>query len=428
MHKRIIELLIASLILPLVVEFVKDRIKPPFDPGAIALALAIVVSAALLLIWLNREDKNPTLAATSARKDRKSARQPNPLTTKRSSSTVDIPIVAERVSDIWGGVKFALLAAACWSISNILLRLTASKLPIGAGIDIALVNYVVAAVTLLLGGLAAGWSNKRKMVWPRTESPVKFWFVALFKGANTLCWILAVSMISAAATAALENLHVVWTVVFLALFWRGRVPKGAWINIVIGATMLALGTILIIGTKDISSANLLGILLGIVSGLSFSAFYVSWERTGRRPAELWQRSVETGGLLLAASALLFPIYLLVNLLLLHGSTLPFQALRARDIAIQVVCGLIGIGATYWFVNEALHRLEGHRLASLVLGVGLAYSVPMTMLLEIGFLGLETVLEQWIGAALFFVGSVAILIERSNSRVEDGRIKGSIRAA
>lgn len=373
----------------------KDTINPLLDPGAVALMLGIVGSVALLLYWLRRD----------------AVRQSDD-----SAST----------ANLWDGVCYALAAAACWSIGNILMRLTAHKLPVAAGFEIALVNYVVAALALLAGGWAMGWRGKQKMVLLRAESRVKFWseapvkfgFVALFKGVNTLSWILAVSMISAAANAALENLHVVWTVVFLALFWRAHVPASAWANIVIGALLLALGTMLIVGTQDFGSGNTIGILLGVVSGLSFSAFYVLWERAGQRPEERWQRSVEMGGLLFVAIVLLFPLYFIVNVLWLQRSALSFH-LTGSDVFIQALSGLIGIGAMYWLVNEALNILKGQRLASLVLGVGLAYSVPITMLLEIWFLGLETALVQWIGSVLFFIGSVLVLYEQFRNELLKG---------
>jgi drug/metabolite transporter (DMT)-like permease len=299
-------------------------------------------------------------------------------------------------------------AALCWSISNILLRITASKLPPASGFDIALINYLVAAIFLILASWVVCRVKAQPFRLPPMQSLATFWLVAAAKGINTYSWILAVALISAASAATLEGLHVVFTVALL-LALRVKAPTGSWIASLASSAILVVGVVLILGLPVAGSglAAWTGIFLGIISAFSFSVFYVLWQRTGARSEMTGPRTLEMGILLLAATFCLFPIHLAVNALWWKAPLVPFGAMDGGDIGIQVACGLIGIGTTYYLINESLHYMKSHKLCSLLLGIGLSYSVPFTMILETLFLGLTPRFEQWLGAILFAAAFAAI---------------------
>lgn len=306
------------------------------------------------------------------------------------------------------GFMLVLGAALCWSVSNILLRITASKLPASSGFDIALINYLVAAIFLILASWIVCRVKDQPFHLPPMRNVATFGIVAAAKGINTYSWILAVTLISAASAATLEGLHVVFTVAML-LALRVKAPTGSWITSLASSAILVVGVVLILGLPVAGSglAAWTGILLGIISAFSFSVFYVLWQRTGARPEAAGPRILEIGILLLVATVCLFPIHVVVNTLWWKAPLVLFGTMDWGDIGIQVACGLIGIGVTYYLINESLLHMKGHKLCRLLLGIGLSYSVPFTMILETLFLGLTPRFEQWLGAFLFAVAFAAI---------------------
>jgi hypothetical protein len=65
-------------------------------------------------------------------------------------------------------------------------------------------------------------------------------------------------------------------------------------------------------------------------------------------------------------------------------------------------------------------MRGHKWGSLLLGIGLSYSVPLTMLLEAVWFGLTMTTGQIAGAVLFAVGFVAVIREVIDRRSRSGQ--------
>jgi drug/metabolite transporter (DMT)-like permease len=278
---------------------------------------------------------------------------------------------------------------------------------------------LVASVALIITGFAI-CPEKRKFTFPHTENRVRFWLAAAAKGINTYSWILAVTLISAASAATLEGLHIVFTVAILFLILKGKAPSGrSWVTYAIASVLLFVGALLILDLPASvpNGAVMGGIVLGLISGLSFSIFYVTWDRTSQHPYKLWQRATEVGGLLLASLLCQFPVHFLVNAFWFKGNLVPFTGMSVSDVGVQLICGLIGIGATYLLINESLHLMQNDRWCSLLLGIGLSYSVPFTMILESYFLGLPVVFNQWMGTLVFTVAFAAIYQDIQDTKIQ-----------
>jgi drug/metabolite transporter (DMT)-like permease len=382
------------------------------DGGILTLWAVLIVGVVAILVIVVADAKNrPGSIGTilSAARQGRVAR--------RGSHAPDTPYAKSATA----GFLYALTAAACWSIGNVAMRITAATHP-SASFDIAVLNYVTGAVGLLVLARALAWRRGEAWQWPSIENPLKFGLVALGKGVNTYSWILAVTLITAGSAATLENMHVTWTILVLAIFLGYRFSPGTWLVLGAGSASLTFGAWLISGRlfETLSWSTVAGIGLGALSGISFSAFYVLWERKGQHSSVLWRRSAEMSVLLFGALLVLFPIHVMVNSFWLGGSLSPFGELDRLDVGMQLASGLIGIGATYFLINESLFRMRGHKWGSLLLGIGLSYSVPLTMLLEAVWFGLTMTTGQIAGAVLFAVGFVAVIREVIDRRSRSGQ--------
>jgi drug/metabolite transporter (DMT)-like permease len=379
-------------------------IAKPLDLGLSIVLVTLIGSTAWVVIFVLRQSER------AGRKVQKAGAREAPVPGARKGVRTlhALPAAEASVRGIIAGFLYALAAALCWSIGNVLMRLTAHKLP-ASSFDIAMLNYLVGALVLIVGGqIVCRWQGHPPRPSP-SSARAKFWLAAVAKGFNTYSWILAVSVISAASAATLEGLHVIFTVAICFLILRIKAPAGNWFVFVASALLMVLGALLILDVHASipSGTTLIGIALGLISALAFSVFYVTWVRTGQRPPELGRRAVEMGGLLLASLLCQFPIHVITSILWPRGNPLPFANMGAVDIATQALCGLIGIGATYFLINESLHRMRGQALTSVVLGIGLSYSVPFTMILESVFLGAPTLMTQWLGALVFAAAFASI---------------------
>ena len=97
--------------------------------------------------------------------------------------------------------------------------------------------------------------------------------------------------------------------------------------------------------------------------------------------------------------------------------MPFFGMGWDDIGLQALCGLIGIGGTYFLINESLFHMRDHKLCSLLLGIGLSYSVPFTMVLQWLVLGEKVAPVQWLGGIVFAAAFAAVFKDMRQARLE-----------
>jgi drug/metabolite transporter (DMT)-like permease len=405
---------------------VSHLLTRPMDAGTTVVWSVLVLSVTAVVFYILHEEKavragtagkagvakGPAPKRKAARAER--AKPP----TSASAAEAEAPVAASGADaqSVIVGFLLVLGGAFCWSISNVLLRFTARKLP-SAGFDIALVNYLVASLSIIA---VAWWLCRVDGVPFRApgQRGVRFWLVAAAKGLNTYSWILAVTLISASAAAALEGLHVVFTVLLLALVFRVQVPRANWFTFAGSCLVLIVGTSLILGPPEIGTGSQawLGVGLGVLSAFFFSVFYVLWDQISAKPASMGPRALDMGQMLLMSALCLFPIHVAVNAVWHQATLVPFASMSWGDIGLQALCGLVGIGGTYFLINESLYHMRQHRLCSLLLGIGLSYSIPFTMLLDRIFLGTELGLQQWLGGLLFAAAFAAIYRDMREKRL------------
>ena len=150
MNKDILHIVLGAVVAAIVQPAFQHLLDRPPDRWATAAWVVLVASVAVvvLLLLLRERGTRRRPARPVRRGERNSAPSPGRGEVPAPRVRVDdgaLPIIAK-------GFLYALGAGFCWSISNILLRITSHKLP-SAGFEIALLNYVVAAVALI----AAAW-------------------------------------------------------------------------------------------------------------------------------------------------------------------------------------------------------------------------------------------------------------------------------
>ena len=265
-------------------------------------------------------------------------------------------------------------------------------------VEVAVVNYFVAGVTLLVW---VPWSAASK--GSRQSDPVpsvpRFLAASLLKAINTYCWILAVSTILAAAASALENTHPLWAALPLVILFGVRLPK----DLIYGSASSWWVPPWSPRSPYFNTLSAQGLAAALISGVAFAGFYVLWAGKGDRPPLRSQRAIEMGTVMSMACLLLFPIHMLASAL--SPSIAPaFGTLPPFDLLLQSVNGLIGIGLTYLLVGEALLRMRSVGTASsFLLGFAMSCAVPMTLTLEALILRTPVEPFQWMGAGIFFFG-------------------------
>lgn len=320
----------------------------------------------------------------------------------RSLEKADVP--ERMISTLGAGFSLAFCAAFFWGVGNAVTKWSADRFP-SAVFEFSFLKYLVAAsflfVIAFIHRCATGRSIKTFKFLIGTDMRILF-AAALVKGLNIYFWILSSTLSSASLTATLENMHVIWTALILFLILGYKLPK----NWFVSSVVICLGAILIsnLDTAEIRHENVVGIMFGILSGLCFSIFGVLWSLKKNDPNEIWQRAIEMSVLLGIGAIMIFPFHLLVNVLWLDGPWIPFTEVGRLDLAIQSLNGAIGIGVTYFLINESLLQLKQFsRGSSLLLGLALSFAVPITMAAELALLDETVILTQGIGVALFVSG-------------------------
>jgi drug/metabolite transporter (DMT)-like permease len=302
------------------------------------------------------------------------------------------------------GYWFAVLAAFCWSLGNIGFRWSASRVP-GSNFEIAVINYAVAGLTLIVWGATMRRSEETRgpILFPALP---RFLAASFFKSLNTYCWILSVSFIPAAFASTLENLHVVWAALALMLVFGIQLPK-VWMY---GSVLVLVGGALVtrVAVYGFAGIHTFGFAAALLSGLAFAAFYLLWTGQGSRPRARSERAIEMGGVLSMALVFLFPIHMLASAIWPSYVGALFGRLPVPDLWMQAANGIIGIGLTYLLIAEALHRMRSVGAAgSFLLGFAMSSAVPLTLLLEVVILGVPAEPSQWVGAAMFSFGFIFV---------------------
>lgn len=324
---------------------------------------------------------------------------------------------AKNISTIALGFTVAVVASFFWGAGNAVSRYTLTQISehsrYQAVVDVALIQYVGAtSLILLIAFVCALFSKEQK----RLQRPLfakswgKFFVATFFKGASAYVWIASLVFITAGPAATLQNLHILWTALFIAIIGNVAMPK-SWVA---GAVVILVGTVLILRWNSLDAvalltpASLAGYGLAILAGLTYSLFIISWSMVGERPPGLTQRVFETGIFMLVSGVMILLLHLAISPFLFHEHVQLFQHLPPFHMLVQFINGGLSTGMTYLLVNEALKLLSRSGVfASLLLSLGVSYAVLFTTITESVLMGISLSLTQWLGLLLFSVGFASV---------------------
>ena len=310
------------------------------------------------------------------------------------------------------GFITAIAAGFVWAVENVITRYTVKEFS-NVGFEVAFIQYTAAAVALFILSVLFGSLKKPQA----TEiARVSFWGASIFKGLNTYFWVISAALISAGFAATLENLHIVWTLIFVSLFITHSLPKG-WL---ISTIIIAVGAALITGlysAEKISGMSILGIILGFGSGIAFSLYTIFWARSKIPSMDFASRTFILSLFMGITGILIYPAHVAFQALqLTDGPIFTLNALPIWHVGLQAINGFVGLGLAYLLITEALRRLSQYGAFSVLLvGLGLSYSVLFTYLGEVIVFGAEFEVQQLLGVILFSIGFSAVrsgIVDRS----------------
>ena len=273
--------------------------------------------------------------------------------------------------------------------------------------DVAILKYLVAGVVLVVCGLCVRTQHEQtKSISNGSIYSINFFMAAICKSINTYSWVVAVTIMPATIVATLENLHVVWISLILIVFLKVRVP-GTWLT---SSVIVLIGASLItgIGTESREGHLRWGLILGLNAGLFFALFNIFWVRGSLDDLPLWRRTTNMGAFLILSGLLICPFHAIYVFLFEPEAFVPFRSLPFEHLVVQSINGLVGIGLTYFLINEAVNLMKnsGH-LASVLLGLGISFAVLFTLLTEAIWFSETVTRAQWLGVLLFSTGFAAV---------------------
>jgi len=112
--------------------------------------------------------------------------------------------------------------------------------------------------------------------------------------------------------------------------------------------------------------------------------------------------------MIASAAMMYPTHLIALALGAPRTLIPFATLPLFDFLIQIANGAFSLGGVYLLFNEASRWLQpAKNLGSLLLAIGMSFSVPMTLLFESFLYNIPFQLTQCLGVILFMLGFAAV---------------------
>jgi len=306
------------------------------------------------------------------------------------------------------GFGLAILAGLIWGLGNAVTRYTTIDYP-HASFDISFVKYIMAGLFLLCFGFFWDKTKRSKVSLYAAGNVFRGYrsYIAMTaKAADSYLWIYSTAFISAGLAASLENLHIAWSLLFAVIILRQNIVV-TWL---FPTLPILIGVALIFNLGDIYTGGsfYFGVLLAFLSGLCFTVFSIVWSTVGHKSVSLSVRCVEMGLFMIIATAILYPIHILIQFLSKGGAFMPFEGVPLAHIAIQGVSGFFGLGITYLLVNESLRQFrDAGPVASLAMGLGLSFSVMFTMVTEQFLFSSSISSAQWLGLVLFGVGYASI---------------------
>lgn len=307
-------------------------------------------------------------------------------------------------------------AAAVWGLGNAITGLTAHRYNTAKSVlpslDIAFANILGGLIFLILC-VGARKLRASDVQVSSTLLVTRYLAPGAFKGANTCLFVLSATHIVASKSLVLESTYVLWALLFGALLHHHPVR---FRTSLVEAGLLIVGAALVMGTTQwgagVHTAE--GIGYGLAAGISYAIFLLQW---GQR-ADTGDELRATQGLLAVALITTLVFAQLVTLVRYGAWWTPFAHVRAVDIGIQTANGVLGVGLTYLLITVAMSRLATVKQGvAFITSVGLAFSLPFTVLAEIALGRFAPSVEQYVGLCVFM--TVFVMLSTSLQEMPDG---------
>lgn len=305
------------------------------------------------------------------------------------------------------GYGIALFSALILSTTAIFVRYLTQTFSLPPLI-LAFWRELIVALTLLLVFLVA---FPRLLKVRKSDLPILLLYGLTLAIFNAL-WTVAVAMNGAAVSTVLVYTSTGFTAILGRWLFKERL---GWIKIV--AVLLCLGgCVLVSGALDRSAwiSNGLGILTGILSGLSYAVYSLMGRAMGNRGINPWTTLLYIFG---------FAALILFTLNLCFGKFLPGAALQLKDflwlgdsIKGWGILFLLAAGPTvvgFGMLNISLARLPAS-VANLILSLEPAFTTIIAYIL----LSERLTILQIAGSLMIMVGVVFVRFEES--RISDRR--------
>lgn len=301
----------------------------------------------------------------------------------------------------------AFVAGISWGIGNYITKYSADKLGqtnYTSLIEIGFWNF--------LGGFLFLFIFRR--LWQRFDMPeenretltLKSMLsdgrirLALCKAANTIFFVLAIAYIPAADAALLENTHVVWITIAAVILGWVRVH----LSVLVSGFLIFLAVLLALGHSSATWISPLGVLFGILSGITYAVFLFYFDRSNSEANK--DTYSETMNMALLVAVLLFlsgPVIATWS----SGMSSLFQ-LSIVDITIQIANGTFNVGLTYLLISYASKSMKDiGSLSLIVISIALCYSVFITLGTESLLTHTAIGLPQALGLIVFSIGFIVL---------------------
>jgi drug/metabolite transporter (DMT)-like permease len=324
-----------------------------------------------------------------------------------------MPASRKEPSDRASGVAIIFVAAFVWGVGNAVTGLTAHKYlsahSVLPGVDIALANTLGGLAFLALVSIYLRSSaNPAQRAWRAGfRLPVARTLAAgAMKGANTCLFVLSATHIPATDALVLESAYVVFSLVLAAVATRLRASLWMWGE----AGLLLVGVLLVEGLAETggSGVNFAGVAFGLGAGFTYALFLFAWSAATTHLEHIRAQVAATLVLLSVALVTLVVGGEIIGLAQTGAPWTPFAALRRQDVAIQMVNGAFVVGLVYLLVTIGLQRFQrAEGGASALTSLGLAFSVPFTLLPEVVAGRISPSLSQLCGIGVFMAAFVIL---------------------
>jgi drug/metabolite transporter (DMT)-like permease len=304
------------------------------------------------------------------------------------------------------GYPVALLSAAILSTTAIFIRYLTQTYAMPA-LVLAFWRDIIGALTVL----PALWILRPRLLQVKRSQLIYLFFYGLVMAIFNSAWTLSVSLNGAAVATVLVYSSAAFTAL---LGWWLLKERLDWVKVV--AIILSLtGCALVSGALDTAAwqSNLLGILIGLLSGLCYASYSLMGRSASQRGLNPWTTLLYTFA---------FAAFFLLLANLLPGTRLPGVAAQPGDLfwlgksaAGWVILFLLAAGPTV--LGFGLYNVSLSQLPSSVANLILTSEPVFTAAFAYLFLGERMTALQISGGLLILAGVVFLRLQEGRAATQ-----------